>query len=445
MIKKRIILVLTAILIFANMPIAVYAANYADIQQAVQSETAILIDADTGQILFEKNMHRQMYPASITKIMTALLALENAELSDIITMSYDAVFSVGRDTSHIALDVDEQLTLEQALHALALQSANDAANGIAEHIGGSMDGFADMMNDRAALAGALNTNFVNAHGLSDDNHVTTAHDMAQITMAAFSTPHFAEIFGATYYEMPPTNKQPETRYFHCTNAMVMGRYSYDGVIAEKTGWTSASQNTLVTIAQRDGRTLIVVVMKSQAAKIKWEDTTALLDYGFDNFTQISYLPGELAQDNFTLTNGSNVALEVDTSPSFLLDKSLSKSDVEIQYVADGIGGVKAVFAINSALTGTMYGTLGEIEMQTISSAIADTTVPTSEAVTESGGTSIDNPRSGMPVIVKWLVGIVAVVALLFILLVIRRNIIVSRRRRRRRTMSNSKQERYRNR
>jgi D-alanyl-D-alanine carboxypeptidase (penicillin-binding protein 5/6) len=253
----------------------------------LKSETAVLMEAQTGQVLFEKDMSRRMYPASITKIMTALLALEKGKLDDIVTMSREAVFSIGRDTSHIALDTDEKLTLEEALYAMALASANDAANGIAELVGGTMDGFAAMMNGRAKQAGALDTNFANAHGLFDEDHYTTAYDMARITMAAVKIPEFTKIFSTLLYEMPPTNKQREARTLRCTNAMMIGKYKYDGLIAGKTGWINQSGNTLVTVAGRDGRTLIAVVMQAALKSDACEDTTALLDYGFSLPAQVS--------------------------------------------------------------------------------------------------------------------------------------------------------------
>ena len=273
----RFFLLFMALLFACSFPSV--SAEEAD-EITLKSETAVLVDGGTGQVLFEKDMYRRMYPASITKIMTALLALENGKLDDVITMTRDAVFSIGRDTSHIALDTDERLTLEEALYAMALASANDAANGIAELIGGTMDGFASMMNGRAKEAGALGTNFTNAHGLFDENHYTTAYDMARITMAAIKSPVFTKIFSTLIYEMPPTNKQREVRTFRCTNAMLTGKYKYEGVIAAKTGWINQSGNTLVTAARRNGRTLIAVVMQSAGKNDACEDTTALLDYGF---------------------------------------------------------------------------------------------------------------------------------------------------------------------
>lgn len=170
--RSRHVAILMACLIMLT-PLKVIAAeenlNANEFPQ-LQSETAVLMDAETGQILYQKEMNKKMYPASITKIVTGMLALKNAQLTETITMSYDAVFSIDRDSSHIALDVNEQITLEQALYALTIESANDAANGIAELVGGSMEEFVDMMNQTAKDAGAINTNFSNAHGLFDENH-----------------------------------------------------------------------------------------------------------------------------------------------------------------------------------------------------------------------------------------------------------------------------------
>ena len=144
----------------------------------IKSDSAILMDAETGQVLFEKNMNKIEYPASITKVMTGLLALENSNLDDIITMTHEGVFSIERDSSHIALNVGEQISMRDALYALAIQSANDAANGIGIHISGSLEEFAKLMNKRAKELGALNTHFVTTNGLHDSQHYTTAYDMA---------------------------------------------------------------------------------------------------------------------------------------------------------------------------------------------------------------------------------------------------------------------------
>jgi D-alanyl-D-alanine carboxypeptidase (penicillin-binding protein 5/6) len=209
----------------------ILAINISAAPPDIISEAVILMDADSGQVLFEKNMRAKMYPASMTKVMTALLALEKGNLRDIIEMSHEAVESVGRDTSHIALAEGERLTLEQALYAAAIESGNDASNGIAELIGGSMQAFAAQMTARARELGALNTNFTNAHGLPDAAHYTTAYDMALIMSAAIKIREFNNMFSAVLFQMPPTNMQPDARVFNRVNSLIEG----PNIIAEKIG------------------------------------------------------------------------------------------------------------------------------------------------------------------------------------------------------------------
>lgn len=338
----------------------------------IQSEAAVLIDGDTGQVLYEKNMHARMYPASITKIMTALLALEQGNMTDIITMSYDAVYTVGRDTSHIALDENEKITLEQALYALAIESANDAANGIAELISGNMEAFAKKMTAKAKELGAKNTNFSNAHGLPDDAHYTSAYDMARIMSAAVKIPEFNKIFSAILYEMPATNRQSEARSFNRKNSLIEGPNRYDGVIAEKTGWTGSARLTYVAAARRNGRTLIAVVMKSPDSATRWAETAALFDYGFNEFIPVSYNAVELTKEQYMLESADGVKTNMDliSAQNFdcLILKSLKKEDIDINYVfstsgADGKINGKAVFTVKSELSVPMFTELGEVNLQ----------------------------------------------------------------------------------
>ena len=276
----------------------------------IQAESAILIDAATGQILYQKNMNQKAYPASITKILTGMVALEKGDLSQKIIMSEEAVFSIDRASAHIALDVDEEITLEQALFALSIASANEAANGIAESIGGDVASYADLMNKTAAEAGAQNTNFTNPNGLHDDNHYTTAYDMARITAAALKLPRFVEIFGTEKYDIPPTNKQPETRMMWSRNRFINGGFPYEGILMSKTGWTQEAQHTLVTAAKRGERTFVAVIMKSARSSDIWKDTAALFDYGFNAFTPVKIskehlaklAPTEITADNDAIIN-----------------------------------------------------------------------------------------------------------------------------------------------
>lgn len=248
------------------------------------------MDAKTGQVLYEKSMHMQLYPASITKILTVLLALENGHLNDYITMSSEAANNIKNGSSNIALEEGEQITLEQAVMASMLPSANEACNGIAEHIGGSLAGFTRLMNQRARQAGALNSNFINPNGLPDPNHLSTAFDMAMITRDALKYDKFREIIGTVRYTIPPTNKKTEARDLWSMHRMLTtNRFYYDGVEGGKTGYTQESKNTLVTVARRGDRELIVVVMKSDNYA-DYKDTIALFDYGFNEFAETSIVP-----------------------------------------------------------------------------------------------------------------------------------------------------------
>lgn len=275
------------------------------------SESAVLIDAETGQVLYDKEMHKQMYPASITKILTVITGLEKLSMTEKMTMSHYAVFSLPVGSSHIALDEGEEITMEQAVYAALLMSANDACNGIAEAAAGSVEAFAEMMNETAARAGAKNSNFVNAHGLSDDNHYTTAYDMAMICSYALKNETFRKVFGTYKYVMAPTNEQPEERTFVNQHYMVsVPDMKYEGIIGGKAGWTSVSKCTLVTAAERDGRCLIAVVMKCVKDKDKYADTKALLDWGFENFNEISYDTSDLPTDGYAFDKPVELLLPV---------------------------------------------------------------------------------------------------------------------------------------
>ncbi len=291
---------------------------------ALISESAVLIDADTGQVLYDKQMHKQQFPASITKIATVIVGLEHASLSDKIVMSEEAVFSVSRDSSHIALTVDEEISFENAAYAALLMSANDACNGIAEHVSGDIDTFVALMNESVRQYGAKNTHFSNANGLKDSEHYTTAYDMAMICRHAIQNAEFRKIFSSITYQMPPNNKQPERRYFANQHSMMADpEFKYDGIIGGKAGWTTAAQFTLVTAAERDGRTLIAVVMKSPRNDDKYTDTKALLDYGFSEFDAIT-----TDSDTFKLAEPATVLVPAGTEPESISYSSITEDGRE---------------------------------------------------------------------------------------------------------------------
>ena len=209
----------------------------------ITSTSAIIMDAQSGQIIYEKNSHTQQYPASITKIMTAYLAIKNGDLNSTITMSDAAVWGIDRNSSHIALDVGEEISMSDALYAVMLMSANEAAWAIAEQVSGSLENFVQLMNDTAQSLGCKDTHFTNANGLHDPDHYTTAYDMALITKEALTSKTFREYASETYHEIPPTNMNNETRYLTQGNRMMLSNseYYYPACQGGKTGYTDDVQ------------------------------------------------------------------------------------------------------------------------------------------------------------------------------------------------------------
>lgn len=260
----------------------------AEEELTLDGESAILIDADSGAVLYEKNADERHYPASITKIMTVYLALSRGSLDQTLTATDTAIDNIDRKSSHIWLDYGEELSLKDACYAAIMASANDASNVLAEAVGGSQNEFAEMMNEAAAAAGSKNTHFANAHGLPDEDHYTTAYDMAMITRMAIQNADFAEIFGTVKYEMQPTNKQKDVRYFASGNDMLKkGEFFYEYATGGKIGWTEDAGYTIVTTASKDGVNLIAVVLKNSNKNARYTDTRTLFDYGFANYKQIT--------------------------------------------------------------------------------------------------------------------------------------------------------------
>ena len=256
----------------------------------IEAASATVLDMDSGTFLYSKNATEKMYPASITKIMTTLLLVENCNLDDEITFS-EIVYDLEEGSSHLGIQPGETITLRDAAYGIMLASANDISNGVAEYIGGSISGFADMMNARAAEIGCVNTHFVNASGMPDENHYTTAHDMALIFREAIKNQDFLDIIGTQSFTIDPTNMNPESRTYSTHHALVAqgAPEYYEGCFGGKTGVTEASKNTLVSGATRDGMTLIAVAMRADAGQV-CQDHISMFDYGFNNFQKVE-VPG----------------------------------------------------------------------------------------------------------------------------------------------------------
>ncbi|MBE7048710.1 MAG: D-alanyl-D-alanine carboxypeptidase [Ruminococcaceae bacterium] len=255
----------------------------------IQSASAIMIHAGTNRVIYEKNPDIKVYPASTTKIMTALLAIEALEPSTELTVSESAIM-IDRDGSNMGLLRDEVLTVEQLLYGLLVHSANDAANVLAEAVSGDIATFVDTMNLRATELGMTGTHFVNTHGYHDEEHYTTARDMMKLAVCAMEQPLFRQVVATATYEIPPTNKYEETRILSNSNALVNRirdhRYAYDGAAGIKTGYTQDAGSCLVSYAERNGLGYYCVTF---SAPVEYEgnysflDSIALFNYGFNDF------------------------------------------------------------------------------------------------------------------------------------------------------------------
>ena len=265
---------------------------------AIYAESGILVDLDTQEILYSKNIDKQLYPASITKIMTTLVAIESSSPEEPVTFSQHALDSIEWDSSNIGCRLNETLTMEQCWYAMMLNSANEVCCGVAEHISGSIEAFVEKMNQKAAELGCTNTHFSNPNGLPDETHYTTAHDMALIANAAYQNETFRQIFSTRQYEIPPTPQYTETRYLYNHHKMMQPdtEYYYEGCLGGKTGYTEAALNTLVTFASRSEKTLLCVTMRTQGRQV-YTDTASLFDYGFSQ----TFPDGEAALLNGTPT------------------------------------------------------------------------------------------------------------------------------------------------
>ena len=332
--KKAACLILTIISAVCLGKVDVKAADYWPDAPETLSPGVILMEESTGTILYEKNSDEAHYPASITKIMTTLLALENGNLSDMVTFSDDAINNT--EGSGIARDYGEQMTLEQCLYGVMLESANECAYAVAEHVGGTVENFVDMMNAKAKELGCTNTHFANPHGLQDENHYTTAHDMALIAQAAYQNETFRIIIGTKMYTIPPTNKHAEEtvlRNHHdmlCTYHNANRKYLYPYCVGGKTGYTATANSTLVTYAEKDGMTLICVVMNTQSPN-QFIDTVNLFDYAFDNCQVLNVAENDTDYSaETTVDNGNldNIApfVELDKDAVIVLPKTAEFSD-----------------------------------------------------------------------------------------------------------------------
>ena len=304
----------------------------------VGAESAILIEADSGVILYEKNIHEKEYPASTTKILTCLIAAERCDNDEIVSFSHDAVFDTPRDSNNIAIDQGEELTVYECLQAILIRSANECAFAVAEHIaGGHWSEFAKIMNERAAELGCMDSNFVNPNGLPDDDHFTSAYDLAMIGREFFKNEMLCEITLSPRLHIYPSAKQKDEIVENSTNQMLEGKkYEYKNLIGAKTGYTEAAGSCLVSCAEKDGIRLICVVMNDVAPN-QYLDTIALFDYGFSNFDKINISEKETKYNISTkgsfytgvdVLGNSQPILSLNKNDFIMLPKTVDFEDIE---------------------------------------------------------------------------------------------------------------------
>ena len=293
----------------------------------ITSEAAVVIEASTGSILYNKNAFDAYHPASTTKLMTSLLAIEQCPLSDTVTCSRDSVESIGWDSSRIGLVAGESIDMENALYAILLASANEVSYAVGEHVGGTMENFVALMNQRAKDLGCVNTNFINPHGLDHDDHYSCPYDLALIARKASEYTTFRRVSGSYNHQIPETNKNG-ARWISNTHPFIKKNVVYKGVFAGKTGTTSKAGSCLVTCAEQNGMTVICAIMKAPNSATIQEDTKKLLDYAFQNFKLTPLAASESSSKNaFPILFEDEEALVSDvSSPLSVSDTSLVLPD-----------------------------------------------------------------------------------------------------------------------
>ena len=332
-------------LMAAGMPMTAFAKPDWPSDTGIESEAGIVMDADSGAVLFGQNIHVQKAPASITKILTALVVIENSSLDDTVTFSHDAVYNVEDGSGNKnAIEEGDTLSVRDCLYLLLMRSSNQAANALAEHVGGSRDGFVKMMNEKTAELGCENSHFANPSGLNDDTQLTSVYDMALIASAAYKNDTLLTISEDKSYRLPATKNnpdgvtiQPEHKLLITTDTESPNYYPY--AVAGKTGYTSVAGQTLVTYAIKDDRRQIAVTMKSTQAT-HYQDTIALLDFGFLRFENVNISENETAytSGDQPVQIGDNSYqpsdLSMDTSAVITIPKDASFADAEKTVVTD---------------------------------------------------------------------------------------------------------------
>lgn len=326
------------ILLFFLMIIGIQTISLAD-EVKLNSEAAILVEVSTGRIIYEKNSTKKMYPASTTKILTAILVIENCDLNEIVTVRESALSNIPSGYVTCNLQVGEQLSVNDLLYALMIPSANDAAYVLAEHVAGSVDDFSTMMNDKARELGCKTTHFVNPNGIHSDSHYSTAYDLYLIADYAMKNESFRKLVATTEYTLPATEQYPsDDRILKTTNELLnenSRNYYYKNAIGIKTGYTSKAGNCLVAGASRDGLEFIAVVLNggttNEGLNSRYVDSKKLFEYAYDNFTLTKIIEKGSVVKTVEIENATkdtkNLDLVIDETITVINNKSIDMNNV----------------------------------------------------------------------------------------------------------------------
>lgn len=419
--------------------------NYADSSKVlnIDARGAILIDANTGVTIYEKNSHEKLYPASITKIMTAYLACKYGKFDDTLTASHNAIYGIGQGSSIIGIKEGEQISFLDGLYGIMMESANEVCMMVAEHIDGTVEKFVDRMNKQAQDWGCKDTHFNNPHGFHDVDHYTTPYDMSLIAFNAIKDENFSKIWGTVDHTIPANNKSPQ-RFLHNKDKMLKptSDYYYQYAIGGKTGFHDDAKNTLVTCAEKDGVKLISVVMKANGYNQAYTDSKTLLDYGFSVYKDNKVYTAGTYTDKIPvyqtyLSEDYNVGelnVTVAGDISAKLPSFVSANDVKTKAVIDYGKDNNANKIYAPIKEGDKVGTM-EFTYKDKTIATADITASNSvESKSDKQLAEmklINNVKSVLHTILNALIFIIPVVIIIIILLVVRNNINKKKKKKRR--------------
>ena len=336
--NKTIVIIFVSLIINFVFGLKVFAD-----EPSINAKSAISVEVSTGKVVYEKNAHEKMYPASTTKVMTALLVLENCNLDEKAKVSYEAIQSVPAGYSNAKLQVGEEVSIEELLYALMIPSANEAANVLAEHVAGSVESFATMMNTKAEELGCENTHFINANGMHDENHYSSAYDLYLIAKEAMQNEVFRKIVSTSKYKLSPTEEYPnDDRVFSNTNELIIynnsnrsDNYYYKDAIGIKTGFTKQAGNCLISAASREGLEFINVVLNADITEDglnhRFVDSIDLFNYDYDNYEKIVLKEKDDKLETIEIKNATketkNLEVKIKDEVVVFKNKNINKDEI----------------------------------------------------------------------------------------------------------------------